>query len=163
MAISLLSLGSNIGNSADILKKALQAISCIDGVTLLKSSSLYRTKPWGYTAQDDFINSACVIETSLNPLSLLHCLQQIELDFHRERLFKYGPRTLDIDIIACDSLCMDSKELILPHPLMTKRAFVLVPLFEIAPDFIIEPYHLSIKALKDKLSLKELQEAQRCA
>ncbi len=162
MAQVLISLGSNMGDSLKTVKDALLRLSRINGVTLLKSSSLYRTKPWGYIEQQDFINAACVLETALEPLELLHELQRIEQEFHRERLFKYGPRTLDLDIIAFDAITLDTPELTLPHPHMAERAFVLVPLCEIVPDHIIEPYHLSIKALRDRLSKDALEEAQRC-
>ena len=163
MATALLSLGSNMGDSIATINLALKKIGAIAGVELLKKSSLYRTKPWGYKEQQDFINAACMINTKLTALELLHRLQDLEQEFHRERLFKYGPRTLDLDIIAFDDEVVDSDELTLPHPHMHERAFVLVPLVEIARDYIIEPYHLSIKELRDKLSKKELEEAQRCA
>lgn len=163
MAQVLISLGSNMGDSLKNVKDAILRLSLIDGVTLIKNSSLYRTKPWGYLKQQDFINAACVLETTLEPLALLHELLQIEQEFHRERLFKYGPRTLDLDLIAFDEITLDTPELTLPHPHMTERAFVLVPLCEIVPNYIIEPYHLSIKDLRDRLSKDALEEAQRCA
>lgn len=151
-----------MGDSIEIMKNAISALDDIEDSCLKKSSSLYRTKPWGYTDQADFINAACLLDTKLSALALLHKLQTIELNFHRERLFKYGPRTLDLDIIAFDDEVIASKELQLPHPQMIKRAFVLVPLAEIVPDYIIEPYHLSIKDLRDKLPKDALEEAQRC-
>ncbi len=151
-----------MGASIETIRDALSELNKIEETKLIKASSLYRTKPWGYKEQEDFINAACLLETTLSPLTLLHRMQEIEFKFHRERLFKYGPRTLDLDIIAFDKEVIKSKELELPHPQMHKRAFVLVPLAEIVPNYIIEPYHLSITALRDKLPKDALEEAQRC-
>ena len=161
MAIALISLGSNMGESESIIRGSLKALSELDDCRLIKKSSLYRSAPWGYKDQDDFLNAACMLETSLPPLDLLIKMQRIELEFHRERHFKYGPRTLDLDLIAFDEKVLNTKELTLPHKHMHERAFVLVPLNEIAPDFKVAPSLKKISELKDALSSHDLQEVIR--
>lgn len=150
-----------MGESELYIKQALLKLGALEHCSLLKSSSLYRTKPWGYKDQQDFINAACVLNTTLKPYELLQKTQALEQEFHRERHFKYGPRTLDIDLIAYDELVLKTEHLTLPHEHMQERAFVLVPLAEIAPDFKIAPHFLKIRELKETLSLQELQEVQR--
>lgn len=150
-----------MGESESIIKGALKELSELGGCRLIRKSSFYRTAPWGYKDQDDFINAACMLETTLSPLDLLIKMQGIELEFHRERHFKYGPRTLDLDLIAFDEEVINTKELTLPHEHMHDRAFVLVPLNEIAPDFKVAPSYKKISEFKDDLSSHDLQEVIR--
>ena len=102
MSVALISIGSNLGNSKENVTVAIKALGKLDDCRMLAFSSFYLTKPWGYKEQPDFINCACKLETGLDPLSLLHCMQKLEQDFHRVRNLKYGPRTLDLDLIAFD-------------------------------------------------------------
>lgn len=131
-----LSLGSNMGDRGYYLNQALQRLQD-RGVTLIRVSGVYVTEPWGGVAQEDFWNIAVEIETGLEPLELLHLCQQIEQDLGRKRLVRWGPRTIDIDILLCDNVIIQTTELTLPHPHLEERAFVLVPLREIAPSLIL--------------------------
>ncbi|MGN1280713.1 MAG: 2-amino-4-hydroxy-6-hydroxymethyldihydropteridine diphosphokinase [Succinivibrio sp.] len=161
MATVLLSLGSNIGDSIQILKDAIADISATDGITDVQVSPFYVTKPVGYLDQDDFTNIAASITTAIPPLKLLQIMQELELKYKRVRLFKNGPRTLDIDLIAYDREIMDSTRLSLPHPRMHERAFVLAPLNDIVPDFIISRHEKSVNTLYNELPLNEINGVKR--
>jgi 2-amino-4-hydroxy-6-hydroxymethyldihydropteridine diphosphokinase len=137
MARAFISLGSNLGDREGTLRGALRVLAGSGGVSAVKCSPFYATKPWGYTDQPDFLNAAACCETALEPLPLLKLLQGIEQSFHRERHFRYGPRTLDLDLLLYDARIMESPELTLPHPRMTQRAFVLVPLCDLKADLEI--------------------------
>lgn len=126
-----LSLGSNMGNKLYYLMSALVEIDSIEGVRLTKVSSFYETAPWGYTDQDSFYNIAVEVRTSLLPLKLLRKLQEIEMKLQRRRDVRWGPRTLDIDIIFYDDMSIHIPELTLPHPRYSERKFVLSPLYEV--------------------------------
>ncbi len=139
MADVLIALGGNIG---DVRATFRQAISNICGMTqgaLLARSSDYATPPWGDESQARFINACIEIDTGLDPHALLFTLHKIEKKFGRDRAHekRWGPRTLDLDIIAYDDVSIQKPELTLPHPRLFERAFVLVPLAEIAPNRII--------------------------
>lgn len=156
MTTCLLSLGSNLGNCIDTLNSAINDIKSLKGVEDVVCASMYQTKPVGYLEQDDFINTALKIKTSLEPFILLDNLQALEQKYKRVRLFKYGPRTLDIDIIAYGNVCQEDKRLILPHPRMAQRAFVLVPLNEIASDFVFASLNKDVATLLNELPQSEL-------
>lgn len=158
MAKSLLSLGSNLGDSKALISDALEDINRTEGVTVLKQSSLYITKPVGFLDQDDFVNAAALVETSLDAHELLKAMQSLEQKYKRVRLFKDGPRTLDIDIIAYDEVVMNTDDLILPHPRMHERAFVLSPLNEIVPDYQVSLHNKNISELYEALDEKKKQE-----
>ncbi len=139
MTDALLALGGNIGNSRAILNRAV-ALLC-DGklVRMTARSSDYLTPPWGFKYQPPFINLCIAVETTLAPRALLERAQRVELRLGRDRAHekRNGPRTADIDIIAYDELTMKTPSLTLPHPRLFERAFVLLPLAEIAPDRVI--------------------------
>ena len=162
MSTALISIGSNLGNSKETVAAAIKALGQIEGCRMTAFSSLYLTKPWGYKEQPDFINCACKIETTLAPLSLLHRMQKLEQDFHRVRNLKYGPRTLDLDLIAFDDVVMHTKELTLPHPHLHERAFVLIPLDEIAGDFVISEHNQTVNELCSKLTCEQKNEVKIC-
>ncbi|MDP4093017.1 MAG: 2-amino-4-hydroxy-6-hydroxymethyldihydropteridine diphosphokinase [Bacillota bacterium] len=126
-----LGLGSNIGDKEKNLKTAIDYISQIKDTTLKSISPIYKTKPVGYTAQDDFLNAAVLIETGLEPLEVLSNTRQIENRMGRIREIHWGPRIIDIDILLYDELQINHPELTVPHPLMFQRAFVLRPLKDI--------------------------------
>lgn len=128
---AVIGFGGNMGDREDIIREALSLIGANPAIDILKVSSLYETEPVGYADQDDFLNGCLLISTYLEPLELLHFLQDIENKLHRVRTIKNGPRTIDLDLLLMDGIRMDTKELILPHPRMYERAFVLVPLKEI--------------------------------
>ena len=139
MAGAFLALGGNIGDSRAILDRAV-AMLC-DGKTIVCTarSSDYITPPWGLKYQPPFVNLCLAIETALTPHALLERTQEVELRLGRDRLVekRWGPRTCDIDILAYGDLEISDRDLTLPHPLMFERAFVLVPLAEIAPEKVI--------------------------
>lgn len=133
-----LALGSNMGNREDNLTKAVSAVSGIGETRLLKVSNIYETKPVGFTEQDDFLNMAALIETGLSPLKLLDKLQEVETAMGRVREVRWGPRTIDIDILLYDDIEMNAQRLTIPHPRMLERAFVMVPLRDLDPDLKID-------------------------
>lgn len=136
MASVLIALGGNVGDVRATFDKAVANICGMAQATLIARSSDYSTPPWGEEQQDRFINACIEIETNLDPHALLFTLHKIEKKFGRDRANekRWGPRTLDLDIIAYDDAKLDKLELTLPHPRLFERAFVLVPLAEIAPD-----------------------------
>jgi 2-amino-4-hydroxy-6-hydroxymethyldihydropteridine diphosphokinase len=136
MAEALIALGGNIGHVRGRLEQAIAALCDGKSVRLLARSSDYKTPPWGVEHQPPFVNCAIVVATELAPLALLHRAQAIERQFGRDRAHeqRWGPRTLDLDLIAYDDVVIDTPELTLPHPRLFERAFVLVPLAEIDPE-----------------------------
>ena len=139
MAEALLALGGNVGDSRAILDRAIALLCDGKDVRLISRSSDYRTPPWGFKYQPHFVNLAIAVETTLGPRELLARAQQVELRLGRDRDHekRNGPRTADIDIIAYGDVTMDEPSLTLPHPRLFERAFVLVPLAEIAGDRVI--------------------------
>ncbi|MGB8895096.1 MAG: 2-amino-4-hydroxy-6-hydroxymethyldihydropteridine diphosphokinase [Pseudolabrys sp.] len=139
MVEALLALGGNVGNSRAILGRAINLLCDGEEVRLTARSSDYRTPPWGFKYQPHFVNLAIAVETTLNPHELLARAQDIELRLGRDRTNekRNGPRTADIDIIAYDDVTLSEPNLTLPHPRLFERAFVLVPLAEIAGDRMI--------------------------
>jgi 2-amino-4-hydroxy-6-hydroxymethyldihydropteridine diphosphokinase len=131
---AFIALGSNLKQPADQVRRASQAIAKLVQTRLIRQSSLYRSAPVGYDNQPDFINAVAEVETMLSPDALLHAILDIEQAFGRERPFPNAPRILDLDLLLYDDLTMRSDTLTLPHPRMHTRAFVMLPLAEIAPD-----------------------------
>lgn len=134
MSLAYVALGSNLEQPAEQIRAALAALAALAGTSVLAHSSLYLTTPVGYLDQPDFINAVAQLETSLSPHDLLAALMQIEAGFGRERSFRNAPRVLDLDILLYQGTVLDDPQLMLPHPRMHQRAFVMVPLAEIAPD-----------------------------
>jgi dihydroneopterin aldolase / 2-amino-4-hydroxy-6-hydroxymethyldihydropteridine diphosphokinase len=130
-----LSLGSNLGNPQENLSKAISKIQK-KGITIQAQSSFIRTAPYGYREQPDFLNCVIKISTDLCPRELLETILSIEMEMGRVREEKWEPRIIDIDIIFYDNLVMDSENLVIPHPDLHNRLFVLEPLSEIAPNLI---------------------------
>src|SRR3954464_8994877 len=139
MADVLIALGGNVGDVRATFKKAIANICGMTQAALLARSSDYATPPWGEERQAGFINACIQIDTSLDPHALLFTLHKIEHKFGRNRAAetRWGPRTLDLDLIAYDDVTINKPELTLPHPRLFERAFVLVPLAEIAPERLI--------------------------
>ena len=129
-----LSLGSNVGNRLAQLQRAREALPL--RVQLLACSSVYETEPWGYTDQPGFLNQVLMGETDLGPQALLDFIKYLEMELGRTPTFRYGPREIDIDILFYGNLVMETPRLTIPHPKVHERAFVLVPLAEIAPDLL---------------------------
>lgn len=128
-------LGSNLGNRQEYLKAAREKMGALPGVRLGAMSSIYETEPVGYQPQGKFLNGVLEIHTYLSPAELLKGLQEIEASLHRERLVPFGPRTMDLDILFFGEEIIREEDLTVPHPRLLERAFVLVPLAEIAPRF----------------------------
>lgn len=128
-------LGGNIGDAAATVREALQALDALPRTRLLRASSLYRTRAWGNTEQDDFVNAVALLQTELDPRALLDALLEVELRFGRDRSAgePWGPRTLDLDLLLHGDAVIDEPGLRLPHPRLQERAFVLVPLAQVAP------------------------------
>ena len=132
---AVIALGSNIGNPTENLDLALALLR--EATDVKKVSSYYITKPVGYEDQPDFVNAVCIIETELPAMDLLNMLHGIEKAMGRERTIKWGPRTLDLDIIQYGTMLSSAEELTLPHPRAHERKFVLEPWHEIEPDAIL--------------------------
>ena len=130
-----IALGSNLGDSKQILNQALDLLSQISGIELISHSSWYETVPVG-PPQPNYVNGCATLETELLPENLLKILLKIEQQFGRIRQERWGPRILDLDILLYDDLILEMQNLTIPHPRMNERAFVLVPLAEIAPHWI---------------------------
>ncbi|NEP08536.1 MAG: 2-amino-4-hydroxy-6-hydroxymethyldihydropteridine diphosphokinase [Okeania sp. SIO2G4] len=143
-------LGSNLGDSLSILENAIQIFSKTPGITLNTYSSWYRTKPIG-PEQPDYLNGCALLKVELTPQKLLEIILDIEKQFKRVRLVHWGPRTLDLDLILYDDLILDIPNLQIPHPRMRERAFVLVPLAEIAPDWIDPVSGKAIAQLREEV------------
>jgi len=128
--------GGNLGDVEYNLRQALEAVAHLPGTRLVRVSSLYRTAPVGVEEQPEFVNGALEVETSLSPQELLEKLLEIEAGLGRTREVRWGPRTVDLDLLLCGDRVVGSPTLELPHPRLHGRAFVLVPLAEIAPDAV---------------------------
>jgi 2-amino-4-hydroxy-6-hydroxymethyldihydropteridine diphosphokinase len=139
MANAIIALGGNVGDVRATFQRAISNICGMAQAVLVARSSDYATPPWGDEQQPRFINACIAIETGLDPHALLFTLQRIETKFGRDRSkeTRWGPRTLDLDLIAYDDVSLQRPELTLPHPRLFERAFVLVPLAEIAPHRLI--------------------------
>ena len=151
-----LGLGANLHEPAQQLRQALTEIKAVEGVEVLRTSSFYSTPPWGDEDQDDFINAVTQVETSLDPLALLHAMQSIEHAMGRQRKGRrWGPRLIDIDLLLYGDEQLLTDELELPHPRMHKRAFVLVPLAELEPGLKI-PGQGGIEKLLEQLDCSNI-------
>jgi 2-amino-4-hydroxy-6-hydroxymethyldihydropteridine diphosphokinase len=139
-------LGSNLGDRQQNLSVALQRLSQEAG-TIVQTSSVYETSAWGVTNQPDFRNQVLLLETVLEPMQLLRRINQIELEMGRNRQVRWESRIIDIDILYYNDLVLLSDDLVIPHPSMTERRFTLVPLVQIAPEFIHPVLQISNREL----------------
>ncbi|ABE39165.1 2-amino-4-hydroxy-6-hydroxymethyldihydropteridine pyrophosphokinase [Rhodopseudomonas palustris BisB5] len=139
MAEALIALGGNVGDVRATFEKAIANICGMTQGELLARSSDYATPPWGDEQQDRFVNACIAIDTALDPMALLYTLHKIEKRFGRDRAHerRWGPRTLDLDLLAYGDAAIERPDLTLPHPRLFERAFVLAPLVEIRPDGMI--------------------------
>ncbi|MGL4476110.1 MAG: 2-amino-4-hydroxy-6-hydroxymethyldihydropteridine diphosphokinase [Shewanella sp.] len=151
-----IALGANLDEPQQQLADACLALQQIAAPDSFTVASLYRSKPMGDVVQPDYINTVASFDTSLAPLALLDALQHIELQQGRQRLERWGPRTLDLDILLYDQLTMASERLTIPHYGMHQRSFVLVPLFELAPELIL-PNGVSLASLLTPQYQSELE------
>ena len=132
-----LSIGTNIEPRREHLKQAIEKLSSYDSVKLVNKSAIYETAPVGYLDQAHFLNMVLQIETTLTAIELLDVCQAVENDLGRKREIRFGPRTIDLDILLYDNQNITTERLIVPHPRMHERAFVLVPLNELASKLTI--------------------------
>lgn len=142
-------LGANLGNQVETLRQAVTELSKLGTITAV--AGLYRSAPVGYTDQPWFYNSVVELDSDLEPLELLHECQRIETELGRVRTIRFGPRTLDIDLLLTGEQVLDTPELQIPHPRMHQRRFVLVPLSEIAPELVHPIAHRTMSELRRDL------------
>ena len=153
--IIFLGLGSNMGNRLTNLKAAVLNFS--PQILVKKKSSVYETPPWGFVEQDAFLNQVIKAETYLEPEPLLRHLKRLETALGRVPNFQNGPRLIDIDILFFDDAVIDTPPLVVPHPRLHERAFVLVPLAEIEPDFVHPTIQKPIRNLRDEVDRSEIR------
>jgi 2-amino-4-hydroxy-6-hydroxymethyldihydropteridine diphosphokinase len=157
---SFIGLGSNLGDREAMIRRALARIAAVPGVHAAAGSSLYESAPWGFTAQPAFINAVVRVQTSLGPIQLFLALGQIEKELGRTPTFRWGPREIDLDLLLYGDYEIKRRGLIVPHPSMHERAFVLAPLRELNPEYRF-PSGLTIDealaSLGDGQSVKRLE------
>ncbi|HHU20185.1 MAG TPA: 2-amino-4-hydroxy-6-hydroxymethyldihydropteridine diphosphokinase [Bacilli bacterium] len=132
-----IALGSNIAPRVDYLNQAIEAIGQVEQMSVVKQSSIYETEPVGYQDQAKFLNQVIEVETTYSPMEVLLACQSIENKLGRKREVRWGPRTIDLDILLYNHENIMTNQLIVPHPRMDSRAFVLVPLVELNPELVI--------------------------
>jgi 2-amino-4-hydroxy-6-hydroxymethyldihydropteridine diphosphokinase len=154
----LIGLGGNLGDPAASMREALNMIGAHDACTVVQVSSFWRTPPWGKTDQADFINACAKIETTLAPPAFLALCLETERKLKRVRTERWGPRSIDIDILFFGKRMIREEGLTVPHPRIAERAFVLVPLAEIAPDQILDGKTIRDRAMEiDRTGLVSLE------
>ena len=161
MKEAVIALGSNVGDCLANLKCACDMLKQ-QGCEILKKSSLYKTEPWGYKDQEDFLNGAILIATDLEPLALLEVTQGIEKEMGRQKLFLNGPRNIDLDILLYGDEIVNMPNLIIPHPRIMQRLFVLQPMLDIVPDYVIPGFDTVVSAFKsydgdERIELTEME------
>lgn len=149
-----IALGSNMGDRYEYLKKAVLLLENQEKITVVNTSSIYETDPVGFTDQDQFLNMAVQVSTSLKPLELLDECLKIEEELGRKREIRWGPRTLDLDILLYNQENIETEKLTIPHPRMSERAFVILPLLEMDPNLMLptmeEPLESCLQSIPDK-------------
>jgi 2-amino-4-hydroxy-6-hydroxymethyldihydropteridine diphosphokinase len=140
-----IALGTNLGDRLANLHAAIRSL--LPEINVLAESHVYETPPWGYEDQPSFLNMVVKAETELGPESLLKYLKQLEVELGREQNFRWGPRLIDLDILFYDDLVINTPPLIIPHPRLYERAFVLVPLVDVAPELIHPVLQRSVSQL----------------
>ncbi len=149
-----LSLGSNLGDRLGNLHRAINHLP--PKVKNIIQSPVYETEPWGYSDQPMFLNQVIKANTALEPLELLEFLKGVEVLMGRQETFRFGPRLIDIDILFYDDLILNSPDLTIPHPRIAERAFVLIPLAELAPDLYHPVHRKTIQQLKSMADISNI-------
>lgn len=148
-----LGLGTNMGDRVEYLVSACTILSENKYINITKKSKIYETKAWGYTDQADFLNMCLEIETSLDEFQLLEVCGQVEQKLNRERIIRWGPRTIDVDILFFNDIILNDEKLSIPHPRISERAFVLIPLMDLNTNLVIK--NKTIDVYLDSLSSEE--------
>lgn len=143
-------LGSNMGKPEENIIKAIEALGMVSGVTVQSVSEFYETKPWGFEEQNNFCNAAAKLSVDVTPEALLGICLGIEAGMGRVRKIHNGPRLIDIDLLIYDGQTRNTKELVLPHPGMNERDFVLVPLLDVCDDSMKDDIKKKVSQLKEK-------------
>lgn len=156
-----IALGTNIEPREGHLEEALQLLAENNDIQIEKKSSIYETAPVGYADQADFLNMVIAIKTSLSPIGLLDVCQEIEQHLGRKRTIRFGPRTIDLDILVYNQENRQTERLIIPHPRMHERAFVLVPFAEITPELMIPSIQKCVKDLLVILPEESIKEVRK--
>lgn len=158
MKTAYLGIGGNIGDTRENIDETIELLKKNNSIKVTGVSSFYETEPVGYTDQAWFLNVVVEIETDLEPLKLLDYCQYIENELKRERTIRWGPRTIDVDILLYEDYSSDSEVLTVPHPRMTQRAFAMVPLYEINSKLVIDG--IDIKDIVENLKGEEIRKAR---
>jgi 2-amino-4-hydroxy-6-hydroxymethyldihydropteridine diphosphokinase len=158
MPVVYIALGTNLEPRATHLAKALELFRSLPDVEVQRVSSIYESKPVGYLDQPDFLNLVFEAETDLLPLDLLDSCQSIEQELGRVRTIRFGPRTLDADIVLYGVESIKEERLTVPHPRMQERAFVLLPLQELNPEYVVPEWNKTVNALVAELPANDLEE-----
>ncbi len=151
MHLAYIGFGSNIGDRLSYIQNAINSLSEVEEIALKQISSLYKTAPVGYETQADFLNGIVAINTCLAPHNLLYTLKDIETTVGRQHCTRWGPREIDMDVLIYGDLILRTPDLVIPHPEMHLRRFVLAPLAEIAPDLVHPVFKESIQTLLSRL------------
>jgi len=133
-----LGLGTNMGDRLEYLNSACILLSEYENINITKKSKIYETKAWGYTDQADFLNMCLEINTSLDEFQLLEVCGQVEQKLDRKRIIRWGPRTIDVDILFFNDIILNNEKLSIPHPRISERAFVLIPLMDLNTNLVIK-------------------------
>jgi 2-amino-4-hydroxy-6-hydroxymethyldihydropteridine diphosphokinase len=158
MIKAYLGLGTNMGERLNFLNEACKLINENSNISITKKSKVYETKAWGYTEQADFLNLCLEINTDLSPMELLKSCQNIELELKRERVLRWGPRTIDIDILFYNDIISNNEILTIPHPRIHKRAFVMIPLMDLNENLVIN--NNTIKEHLQNITQEEMDEVK---
>ena len=154
MPITYIALGTNLGDRLANLRSAIESL--VPDVHVLRKSTIYETPPWGYTDQPAFLNMVVEAATSLNPRVLLAYLKKREDELGRIESFRYGPRQIDLDILFYDDLILKEDDLQIPHPRLHERAFVLVPLADLAPELEHPVFKQRVHSLLNNVDTSEI-------
>ncbi|GAB2564490.1 2-amino-4-hydroxy-6-hydroxymethyldihydropteridine diphosphokinase [Gracilibacillus alcaliphilus] len=162
MNTAYIALGSNIAPRLDFLTQAIELLQQQETINITKQSSIYETEPVGLVEQDPFLNMVISLETELKPEELLDTCQQIEQLLGRKRDIRWGPRTIDLDILLYNQTYIESDRLLIPHPRLHERAFVLIPLAEVSPSLYIRGLDQTISELLTQLPLQDKEGVIAC-
>ena len=154
MPTVFIALGTNLGDRLANLRAAI--VSLAPDVLVTRESTIYETPPWGYTEQPAFLNMVVEAETSLGPRALLSYLKEQEEGLGRVESFRYGPRHIDLDVLFYATMILYTPELVIPHPRLHERGFVLVPLVDLVPDFVHPILNKSVRVLLDEVDTSEI-------